>query len=171
MLRCAGTLSLCGKDVKGRLKRSWKLGLPITILETVLFQIASVSCYYERKLKDFYIKEWATRILREVSLLVLSSGCIVSVLQQRYWADLFIHCFRSFGDVFHVCWSVILCVKVLPGCHYSSLISCLSMLCLQVCLSYGFLSFCHPLSCQSSGLCSFICCFWCPKYKKFSIYF
>jgi hypothetical protein len=43
VLRCAGTLSLFGKDVKGRLKRSSKLGLPITILETVLFQIASVS--------------------------------------------------------------------------------------------------------------------------------
>jgi hypothetical protein len=28
-----------------------------SILETVLFQIASVSWYYERKLKDFYIKE------------------------------------------------------------------------------------------------------------------
>jgi hypothetical protein len=40
VLRCAGTLSLFGKDVKGRLKRSSKLGLPITILGTVLFQIA-----------------------------------------------------------------------------------------------------------------------------------
>ena len=71
-------------------------------------------------------------------------GFVVRLHRVRPAADLFIHCFRSFGDVFMFV-GLSFCASKFCQAVISSLISCLSMLCLQVCLSYGFLSFCHPV--------------------------